>query len=216
MTDTLYQQVKSQITTREAAERYGYPVTRGGMARCAFHNDRHPSMKVDRRYYCFTCHATGDVIDFTAKIFGLTPYRAARKLAEDFGIRPLPPGQSAPLPVVPPELAQRREEQRMAALLVDYEKLLRQWQEAYAPSPAKGERWDPHFAHAVCHLKPVGYAIERLTSADPEERREMLEALRRTGAGARAEIVLQQGIEDIMKEGNDGGKDGESAKDRAA
>jgi DNA primase len=43
-------------------------------------------LKVDERYYCFGCQATGDVIDFTAKLFDLKPKDAAEKLAADFGI----------------------------------------------------------------------------------------------------------------------------------
>ena len=68
----LFTQVKSQVTTRQAAERYGVPVNRSGMAYAPFHDDRHPSMKIDERFYCFGCHTTGDVIDFTAKLFDLS------------------------------------------------------------------------------------------------------------------------------------------------
>ena len=47
-------------------------VNRNGMAVCPFHRDRHPSMKVDRRYYCFGCGATGDVIDFVSLLHGIS------------------------------------------------------------------------------------------------------------------------------------------------
>ena len=83
---SIFQAVKEQVTTREAAEYYGIQVKRNGMARCIFHDDRNPSMKLDRRYHCFGCQADGDVIDFVSKMFGLTPYEAASKLAVDFGI----------------------------------------------------------------------------------------------------------------------------------
>ena len=61
------------------------------MACCPFHDDKHPSMKVDRRFHCFGCQADGDVIDFTARLFGLNKKDAALKLAEDVlqGIRQL-------------------------------------------------------------------------------------------------------------------------------
>ena len=39
------------------------------MACCPFHNDKTPSMKLDRRYHCFGCGADGDVIDFTAALY---------------------------------------------------------------------------------------------------------------------------------------------------
>ena len=60
----LFRQIKSQVTTRQAAEHYGLTVKHNGMTHCIFHNDRHPSMKVDERFYCFSCHASGDVINW--------------------------------------------------------------------------------------------------------------------------------------------------------
>ena len=48
----------------------------------SFHEDRHPSMKLNERYfYCFGCGATGDVIDLVAKLFDLSSYEAAQKLS---------------------------------------------------------------------------------------------------------------------------------------
>ena len=61
-------------------------VGRNGMACCPFHDDKHPSMKVDRRFHCFGCQEDGDVIDFTAHLFGLNKKEAALKLAEDFSV----------------------------------------------------------------------------------------------------------------------------------
>ena len=53
---------ESGITARQIAEHCGVMVNRSGMAVCPFHNDRNPSMKVDRRYYCFGCGEKGDGI----------------------------------------------------------------------------------------------------------------------------------------------------------
>lgn len=77
---------ETTVTTRQAAEAYGIPVRRNGMCLCPFHNDKNPSMKVDQRFHCFGCQADGDVIDFTAKLFGLSVKEAALKLAADFGV----------------------------------------------------------------------------------------------------------------------------------
>ena len=54
--------VKDRVTTRDAALQYGIQVGRNGMCRCPFHNDKNPSMKVDKRYHCFGCQADGDGI----------------------------------------------------------------------------------------------------------------------------------------------------------
>ena len=37
-------------------------------------------------YHCFACGVGGDVIDFTARLFGISQYEAAKKLVEDFGL----------------------------------------------------------------------------------------------------------------------------------
>ena len=82
----IFETVKQSVTTRQAAERYGIRVERNGMCRCPFHDDSTPSMKLDRRYYCFGCGATGDVIDFVSQLRGIGSKEAAILLAQDFAI----------------------------------------------------------------------------------------------------------------------------------
>ena len=43
----VFEAVKGKVTARQAAELYGIPVSRHGMAVCPFHNDKNPSMKLD-------------------------------------------------------------------------------------------------------------------------------------------------------------------------
>ena len=46
--------MKNAVTVKQAAEHYGCKVNRGDMICCPFHDDRHPSMKLNRDYfYCF-------------------------------------------------------------------------------------------------------------------------------------------------------------------
>ena len=47
MGESVFEVVKQSVTVREAAELYGIAVGRSGMACCPFHDDRHPSLKVD-------------------------------------------------------------------------------------------------------------------------------------------------------------------------
>ena len=67
-----FETIKQFVTTRQAAKAYGLEVDVHGMALCPFHADHHPSLKLDQRFYCFGCGASGDVIDFTAKLFGIS------------------------------------------------------------------------------------------------------------------------------------------------
>ena len=195
--NSLFKQIKSQITTRQAAERYGISVNRNGMACCIFHDDHHPSMKLDERYYCFSCHATGDVIDFAARLFSLSPYEAAKKLADDFNIQPLPPGQSALTPKIPLTLSERNEEQHILSLLTRYERRLKQWKEEYAPANPDEENWDERFIQSLRQLMPVGYAIDCLLSPDPVERKDMMDYIRRTDTAAKIEAILNDEIPEV-------------------
>ena len=92
----LFEIVKYGVSCREAAEQYGVEVNHYSMALCPFHNDRHPSLYVaDDHYYCFACGEHGDVIDFVGRLFQLSPYDAARKLAADFHLTPDKPPSAA-------------------------------------------------------------------------------------------------------------------------
>ena len=201
--NSLFQQVKSQVTARQAAELYGLQVSRSGMACCIFHQDKHPSMKVDRRYYCFACHATGDVIDLTAKLFGLTPYEAAKKLANDFGIRPLPPAQSAAIPKLTAEFSAQKEEQLVLSRLVNCERTLKKWKEDFAPASPSDETWDERFVFALRHLTEVSHVIDCLLSPDANERKEMMAMLEETNMLSSLEAALDQHTMEVRDDGSD-------------
>ena len=175
MKTNIFAAVKAAVTTRQAAEAYGLKVTRNGMTCCPFHNDRHPSMKVDERYYCFGCHETGDVIDLTAKLFGLPPYQAAKKLAWDFHIDPLTPPPAAAAMKAQATKARQDESMCMKAL-VDYEVTLRRYKERFAPS-APDEPWDERFI-AVCKLLDfVTGLVDQLYQPDADERHRLVQEL---------------------------------------
>ena len=152
----LYQRIKAAVTIRQAAENYGLKVSPSGMALCPFHDDHHPSLKLDERYYCFGCGEKGDVIDFTARYLGVSPHSAAIQLARDFGIDSHPP---APLYLLNENAELPSEEEQPCILSLSREvQKLRRWKQEYAPKHFE-DPWDPHFvkacqeeAHAEYHL----------------------------------------------------------------
>ena len=179
---SIYTQIKDAVSVKEAAEHYGLSVTRHGMARCPFHEDHSPSLKLNEGYfYCFGCHATGDVIDFTAKLLQLCKHHAAEQLAADFGIR-LDEAVSSGKPVMVREVPEdpnlavfRNNEILCMQALSSYEWLLSDWMEECAPE-VPGE-FDPRYVHA-CHMLPtVKYLLDCLTVATFEERYAMVEEL---------------------------------------
>ena len=171
MGENLFEVVKQSVTVREAAEMYGIAVGRGGMACCPFHDDRHPSLKLNEDYfYCFGCGATGDVIDFTARLYDLSPKEAAEKLAQDFG---LSYDSKAPLRrsyVRQKSEAQVRKEKREHGwrVLTDYYHLLRKWEADYSP---KTPDEDPHprFLEAVQKKDYMGYLLDTFLDSSTEE-----------------------------------------------
>ena len=167
----LFETVKSAVTVKQAAEYYGCKVNRGDMICCPFHDDRHPSMKLNRDYfYCFGCGATGDVIDFVARLFGLSSYEAAKKLAYDFGIDPdKPPAAMALKKPYPLARAFRNDEIHCQRVLCDYLHLLERWEKEYAPQ-TPDEAWNPLFVEALQKKPYTEYLLDILLSGSMEER----------------------------------------------
>ena len=65
---TIYETIKAAISVKQAAEHYGLKVSHNGMACCPFHNDRHPSLKLNEDYFfCFGCGAKGDTASQTTQ-----------------------------------------------------------------------------------------------------------------------------------------------------
>ena len=168
----VFEIVKQSVTVREAAERYGIEVKRGGMACCPFHDDKNPSMKLNEEYfYCFGCGATGDVIDLTSRLYNLSPKEAAEKLAQDFGL--IYDSQAPPRRYVRQKTeAQKFKESRDHAfrVLADYFHLLRKWETDYTPKTPE-EHPHPRFMEAIQKKDYVGYLLDFFLEESPEEQK---------------------------------------------
>ena len=173
MAESVFEAVKQSITVREAAQMYGIEVNRSGMACCPFHDDKNPSMKLNEEYfYCFGCGATGDVIDFTARLYNLSPKEAAEKLAQDFGLAydsQAPPRRRY---VRQKTEAQKFKEDRDHAfrVLADYFHLLRKWETDYTPKTPE-ENPHPRFMEAIQKKDYVGYLLDFFLEDTPDEQR---------------------------------------------
>ena len=172
MGGNVFETVKQSITTREAAEHYGIEVKRNGMACCPFHDDRTPSMKLDRRFHCFGCGADGDVIDFAAKLYNLSPKEAAEKLAQDFGL--LYDSQAPPKKTYVRQKSEaqkfRESKQRCFRALADYAHLLRGWETGLAPLTPEDEP-HPLFVEALHQKDYVEYLLDFLMEDGIEEQK---------------------------------------------
>lgn len=188
-----FQTLKEQITCRDAAERYGLEVGHSGMARCPFHDDHTPSLKVDDRYYCFGCHSQGDVIDFTARLFGISNYNAAKQLAQDFGIHPRPPTEEGSHKQNPPPVT----ESLCLSVLMEYYRLLRYWRWHYAPE-LSGEPFHKKFAEALHRSSYITHLIDEMMDADPWRRKQVMDILTEEDRIYRLqEYVMKKKMEEI-------------------
>lgn len=186
-----YEQIKAVIPLREAARRYGLAVSQGGMALCPFHHDTHPSLKLNEDYFfCFGCGATGDVIDFTARLFGISQKEAAQKLAMDFGLNPLPPAQQQNIPRPDAESSQAME-RFCVCVLSDYLRLLRIWRLRYEPK-ATGEDFHDRFVEACRMTAYVDHLLDCLLSSIPEVRQDAVTALAEGGEIYRLQTYVER------------------------
>lgn len=206
----VFEAVKQNLTTRQAAEMYGIRVSRHGMAVCPFHNDKNPSMKVDKRFHCFACQADGDAVDFVSRLFGLPGKEAAMKLADDFSIpydaRKKPfvrPNIRAPTP----EQRYRQEESRCYKVLSDYFHHLRTWKRQYAPQHPEDE-WHLLFVEALQRESHIEYLLDVLLYGTVEEKKALV-------AEQRKEVIrLEQRFAEHPDGHDRGGSQGKSGLDR--
>ena len=173
MAENVFEAVKQSVSTREAAEFYGIKVSRTGMACCPFHDDKNPSMKLNEEYfYCFGCGATGDVIDFTAKLFNLSPKEAAEKLAQDFGL--IYDSQAPPRRRYVRQKTEaqkfREDRQRCYRVLSDYYYLLKKWEVDNSPRTPEEEP-HPRFVEAIQKKTYVEYLLDLFLYESEEEQK---------------------------------------------
>lgn len=172
----LFENVKAVVTVRQAAEHYGLKVGRGNMVCCPFHADRTPSMKLNEDYfYCFGCGASGDVIDLAARLFGLSSYDAAKKLAADFDITGQKPSILARLQR---GASQAETERRCFRVLGDYLQILQDWKEHCAPQSPE-DAIDPRYAEACHMLERIENMLDILACGTPQERAEVVADLQK-------------------------------------
>ena len=172
MAENVFEAVKQSVSTRDAAAFYGIEVKRNGMACCPFHDDKNPSMKVDQRFHCFGCGADGDVIDFTAKLFDLSPKEAAEKLAQDFGL--IYDSQAPPRRRYVRQKTEaqkfREDRQRCYRVLSDYYYLLKKWEADRSPRTPEEEP-HPRFVEAIHKKIYVEYLLDLFLYESEEEQK---------------------------------------------
>lgn len=161
----LFETVRTNVKAVDVVLMAGFQPNRSKMICCPFHNDKHPSMKVDRRYFCFGCGVKGDAVDFVANYYGLSLKEAAEKIISDFGLTYNNTGYAEG--VRKPIAAKRSEYQIWAEkkqeLFVHLSRLheqLREMKMKYAPKDREDSEWSPLFVMAAKELTYVEYLYD--------------------------------------------------------
>ena len=176
----------------------------GGL--CPFHSEKSPSFYVypdTQSFYCFGCGATGDVIDFVARLFGLSSYEAAKKLAYDFGIDPDKPPAAMALKK-PYPLAQdfRNDEIHCQRVLCDYLHLLERWKVEYAPQSPEDEL-DDRFVEACHMIEYVNDLLDVLMFAELKQRVKAVDMLLKDGTITALEQRLRRLEKEVQHRGEE-------------
>ena len=205
----LFKAVKENVTARQAAALYGLEIAENGMAHCPFHDDHTPSLKLDKRYYCFGCHATGDAIDFVSAYLQLSPLEAA-----DFNIpynsdRGGKQDHSVPLTERRKAQTERQEflDWRRKTLfdLAGYYRVLEEKKELFAPQ-TRNEPWPESFVQSCRDQNLVelyAFLLENAPEEDQRrlfaERTETIESLAQRIDGGRPHIPNERQWQFIQK-----------------
>ena len=146
---TIYDTIKATVSVPQAAAHYGMKIQRNNLTCCCFHDDHHPSMKLnDDYFYCFSCLAHGDVIDLVAQLHRESYYAAVQRIAQDFGVAKSPTATT-----IKSRLPHRNPDEGLCmTVLTDYERLLKHWKHEYAPTSPESP-FDDRFVKA-CQMLP--------------------------------------------------------------
>ena len=161
----LFETVRTNVKAIDVVLMAGFQPNRSKMICCPFHNDKHPSMKVDRRYFCFGCGARGDAIDFVSNYYGLSLKEAAEKIISDFG---LPYNNTGYAGGVRKPIAAKRSEyqiwaekkRELFAYLSRLQEQLREMKMKYAPKDREDSEWSPLFVMAAKELTYVEHLYD--------------------------------------------------------
>lgn len=138
---SIFTEIKQRLSIKEVARYYGITINRSGFAKCPFHEERTPSMKIyDDHFYCFSCQCSGDSIRLVSQLFSLTPLDAVKRIQSDFGIADVEFDKEKykkEYNIKTKQLLKEKEfeswKHNTYLLLTEYCSLLRKWREKCAP-----------------------------------------------------------------------------------
>ena len=86
---TIFEQIRQEVTAKQAAAMYGLRIDRSGRGFCPWHDDgRHAALQFfdDGHCYCHSCHQHGDATALVAQMLGVGAKEAAEQIRRDFAL----------------------------------------------------------------------------------------------------------------------------------
>jgi len=171
--ESLFNEVKERLNLIETAQYYGVQPNRGGFVNCIFHKDKTPSLKLyPAHFHCYGCGKHGDIITLTTQLFGLPPYNAAQKLAQDFHII-RGNGYQNIKPKISEQMKHYQQEQKTFRLLNDYCLYLEKCREDFKPEAPEDEL-HPLFVESLMKYEQYNYYRDIFITGTEDERREFM------------------------------------------
>ncbi len=180
----VFEEVRARVPTRRVALDYGLQIDRNSVARCPFHNDSHPSMKIyNDGFKCFACGAHGDSVTLVAKLLDCKPIEAAQDINRRYGL-----GLSIGQPETAVQRRQRLEAQRareaaqaaeqadqatVSAIWrawLDIRRLYHRWVIDFEPTGGTLDNADPRYIEAIQNIDTVDYILDRLETDGTQDK----------------------------------------------
>lgn len=82
-------EIKSKVNIATFAADHGMVPNAKGFILCPFHGEKTASLKLydDNSFYCFGCHAHGDIVDFAKELYGLDFKGTLRQLSKEYNLK---------------------------------------------------------------------------------------------------------------------------------
>ena len=171
--ESLFNEVKERLNLIEAAQYYGVQPNRSGFVNCLFHEDKTPSLKLyPAHFHCYGCGKHGDIITLTTQLFGLPPYNAAKKLAQDFHIIRGNDYKNMK-PRISEQIKYYEQEKKTFRLLNDYCLYLEKYREDFKPE-APEEEPHPLFVESCMKYEQYNYYLDCFIDGTEDERRDFM------------------------------------------
>lgn len=166
--EAIQEQIKMQDVLTMYVGRVDKPY---GRIPCPIHQGKHDNFGFTNEvFHCFVCDARGNVISFTAQLFGITNIDAMKKLDEDFGL-----GITGKKPTLMSKRSAKRRIKHRQRVDADLEILNQSYQELahlhaflyrstviHRPTSEDEDTWHPAYVYAAQHLSEIGQQLDEL------------------------------------------------------